>query len=187
VRQSLTGWRSTISKPFSIPEIRTSVGVFHQSELSGSGIEIRTTDRLTVKVTGHSTDGTARLVASCVRGPSSGIEQQSLRASSDGGDWRSEVTMPIEDDLATLDFRRNDLSKEFCSILTLAVRHRGGEVLRLFVPLRIVNDSIAPLRESERLACLRDARKLTVHDGEFHSNCAQFCAHSNHRRLAHSC
>ena len=128
-------------QPFSIPEVRTSLGIFRQPTLSRSGIEVRKTDRLTVRVNGHNTDGAASLLASCVRGPATGIERQSLRGPEDGGDWRSEVITPIKSGIAALDFRRNEISQDFCSILSLAVIHRGGEVLHLFVSVRISDDT----------------------------------------------
>jgi hypothetical protein len=127
-------------RPYSITEVRTSRGHYTEPDLSKKGIQVQNTDRITVSVTGHDSDGPVSLSASCVRGDSDGTERQSLRSTTVAGDWRSEVNAPIRDGSASIDFRRSETSRDFCSILSLAVLHRGHETVRTTFSVNIANE-----------------------------------------------
>jgi hypothetical protein len=131
---TLPDWLEThYYRPFAISSIRTTSGEFRAPVLFQKGIRVRGNDKLMISIFGHEGDGLASLSASCVRG-STGSEHQSLRDGSDqDGDWRSEVTTPIKNGSASIDFRHN--TENVCASLSLAVVHRGREVIRRSVPV----------------------------------------------------
>jgi hypothetical protein len=132
-------------KPYSIKEVRTSQGRYDGPDALKKGIKVRNADQITFSVIGHDSDGPASLFASCMRGDSDGTERQSLRSATEGGDWRSEVITPIRNGVAAVEFRLNQTSQDFCSELSLAILHRGREMLHVLIPVNIVDrDQVAP-------------------------------------------
>jgi len=125
-------------KPNVIAEIQTEEGRFAANELP-SGILVGDIDEITVSIVGHHFDGPSSLLARCDGVGGSSVERQALRDSGKGGDWLSEVMVPVRGQAVRLDFHRKGFPEQVCSALAFSIVHLNREVYHLRVPLRNVH------------------------------------------------